>query len=402
MPDFLGSQEAARYLDVQPATLYAYVSRGLLDSLPGPEDGRRRRYRKSDLDRLKRRSDAHAGEGAAAASALDWGAPSLETELTRVAPEGPVYRGVPVGDLVREGAPFEAVAELLWTGSLPAVRPRWPDALDSLDLGVRMPAPAWPVDVLRVAVTLAGLEDPARFSLSEDAELLVARRLIVGGTRALVAHRGRVDVEGGSVACLVESAFGLVSSEAKHRAIDAALVAIADHELNASTFAARVAASTGADSYACVSAALSTFTGGKHGGACDRCAALLVEIARSGLPRSVLAARMRRGEQPPGFGHPLYPEGDPRFRLLVEVAEGVGRGRVPAWLDELVATGAEMGLGEPNSDMGLALLARALGMPPEGAVTLFAVGRMAGWLAHVHEQRRQGFLVRPRARYVGA
>lgn len=402
MAEFLGSRDAARYLGVQPATLYAYVSRGLLDSLPGPGDGRRRRYRRSDLDRLRRRSDAHGGEGAAAASALDWGAPSLETQLTKVTPEGPAYRGVSVSDLVRSAAPFESVAELLWTGSLPAVRPRWPGAREPLELGVRMPEPAWPVDVLRVAVTLAGLEDPGRFGTSEDAELLVARRLIVGALRALVAQRGRTAEAPGSVARLIARAFGLVITDVKLRAIDAALVTVADHELNASTFAARVAASTGADAYACVGAALATFTGAKHGGACDRCAALLSEIARSGSPRSVLGLRLRRGESPPGFGHPLYPEGDPRFRLLVQAAEGVGLGRVPAWLDALVATGEEMGLGAPTSDMGLALLARALGMPPDGAVTLFAAGRMAGWLAHVCEQRRQGFLIRPRARYVGS
>lgn len=401
MEAFLGAREASDYLGVQSATLYAYVSRGLLDSLPGLRDGRRRRYRKSDLDRLKRRSDAHAGEGTAAAAALDWSAPSLDTELTNITREGPSYRGVPVRNLVRDGVPFESVAELLWAGSLPAGDPRWPDALDPLELGVRMPEPEWPVDVLRMAVTLAGLEDPERFSPSEDAELRVARRLIVRALRALVEHRGRTDETDGTVATSIANAFGLVISGAKLRAIDAALVVVADHELNASTFAARVAASMGADSYACVTAALATFSGPKHGSACNRCAALLSDIARSGSPRSVLSARMRRGESPPGFGHPLYPEGDPRFELLLEVTEGVGHGRVPAWLDELVDTGIRMGLGAPTSDMGLALLARALGMPPDGAVTLFAVGRMAGWLAHVQEQRRQRFLFRPRARYVG-
>jgi citrate synthase len=85
----------------------------------------------------------------------------------------------------------------------------------------------------------------------------------------------------------------------------------------------------------------------------------------------------------------------------VQVAEALGTERVPSWLDELGEAAVEMGLGAPNSDMGLALLARALGAPEEGAVTLFAVGRMAGWIAHVLEQRAQGFLLRPRARYVG-
>lgn len=401
MDRFLGAMEAAEYLGVQPATLYAYVSRGLLDSLPGTGDGRRRRYRKSDLDRLKRRSDSHAGHGAAAASALDWGAPSLETELTDVTPDGPTYRGMPVAALVQDGVAFESAAELLWTGSLPTERPTWPVARDPLRLATELPEAAWPVDVLRMAVTRAGLEDVERLGRSPDAELRVARRLIVGALQALIAQRGCPTKEHGSVAAQVATAFGLRGSDAELRAIDAALVVIADHELNASAFTARVAASAGADLYACVSAALATFSGPKHGAASGRCAAFLVEVARSGSPGSVLAARMQRGESPPGFGHPLYPEGDPRFRLLAQVAEGLGPDRMPPWLDDLTGAAAEMGLGAPNSDVGLALLSLALGAPEESAVTLFAAGRMAGWIAHVHEQRRQGFLLRPRARYVG-
>jgi citrate synthase len=397
----MGASEAAEYLGVQVGTLYAYVSRGLLDSLPGTGDGRRRRYRKSDLDRLKRRSDAHAGHGPAAASALDWGAPSLDTELTNITNTGPTYRGVSVQDLVRDAVRFESVAELLWTGSLPAEEPDWFRAPHHAHVGTWPPAPAWPVDVLRVAVTHAGFEDGERFSPSPDAELRVARRLIVHALRALAAQRGRSAGPEDAIAGVIAHAFGLTASDAALRAIDAALVVVADHELNASAFTARVAASAGADMYACVSAALATFSGPKHGGACDRCAALLSEVASSTSPRSVLAARMQRGESLPGFGHPLYPDGDPRFHLLTLVAEGLGSERMPAWLDELKGAAAEMGLGSPNCDMGLALLGHALRAPPDSAVTLFAIGRIAGWLAHVREQRAQGFLLRPRARYVG-
>lgn len=401
MEVYLASAEAADYLGVRPGTLYAYVSRGLLDSLPATGDGRRRRYRKSDLDRLRRRSDAHAGHAPAAASALDWGAPTLDTELTNITPDGPTYHGVPVPDLVRDGLRFESVAELLWTGSLPGEVPRWVDAPDPPPLSVGAPGRAWPIDVLRAAVTAAGFEDAERFNRSRDAELSVARRLIMGALRAFVAARGRTANPDATVATLIASAFGLAASDARLRAIDAALVVVADHELNASTFAARVAASAGADAYACVSAALATFSGPKHGGACDRCAALLAEIERLGSPRSVLGARMQRGETPPGFGHPLYPQGDPRFRLLVRVAEGLGPDGVPTWLEELMGAGQQLGLGAPNADMGLALLARALGAPGDAAVTLFAIGRMAGWMAHISEQRAEGFLLRPRARYVG-
>ena len=410
-PPLLGASEAAAYLDVQPSTLYAYVSRGLLQSVPDPGDARRRRYRTSDLDRLRRRSQAHAGHGAAAASALDWGAPSLDTELSRIAPEGHAYRGRPVAELVEQGVPFEAVAELLWSGRMGEGRPRWlDDAAPPLELEVVFgggagPREAWPVDVLRVAVTLAGLEDPARFAPSEEAEIRVARHLVVRAARSLARQRtgdrGPL-VDEDSVAALLAGAFGRAREGAALHAMDAALVVVADHELNASTFAARVAASTGADLYACVAAALATFTGARHGGACDQCAALVSEAEAGGSVRAVLTGRVRRGESLPGFGHRLYPEGDPRFTMLVDLARAASDSPLPAWFDELLEASAEMELGPPTSDLGLVVLARALGLPDAAAVTMFAVGRMAGWIAHALEQRRQGFLLRPRARYVGA
>jgi citrate synthase len=113
-----------------------------------------------------------------------------------------------------------------------------------------------------------------------------------------------------------------------------------------------------------------------------------------------LAVPEQRGESPPGFGHPLYPDGDPRFAMLVRAAADFHGGR-PDGVDELATAADELGLGTPTADVGLVLLARTLGLPDDGAITLFAVGRMAGWIAHVLEQRGQGFMLRPRARYVG-
>ncbi|MGD2046710.1 MAG: citrate synthase family protein [Gemmatimonadota bacterium] len=400
MDALLEAAEAAEYLGVRVETLYAYVSRGLLDSLPGTGDGRRRRYRKSDLDRLKRRSGAHAGHAPAAAMALDWGAPSLDTELTNLTNSGPTYRGVPMAELVRDAVPFESVAELLWTGSLPDEEPHWFRA-PTCSSPSALPVPPRPVDALRVAVLDAGLEDDERLGTADETELRIARRLLVRALSALTQQRADVVGPEDTVASGMARALGVEATDAVLRAIDAALVVVADHELNASAFTARVAASAGADLYACVGSALATFSGPKHGGACDRCAALLTEIVASGSPRSVLAARMQRGEPPPGFGHPLYPDGDPRFDLLEQIAGDVASGRLPPWLDDLKRAATRLGLGRPNSDMGLALLCRVLQASADGAVTLFAVGRMAGWIAHAREQRAQGFLLRPRARYVG-
>ncbi len=401
--DYLSAADAADLLGVKTATLYAYVSRGLLASVPHPTDSRQRRYRRSDVERLLRRSRAHGGHGAAAAGALEWGAAALETSVSNITPQGPAYRGRPVAELLEAGAAWEAVAALLWTGAAaPAPLPPM-DPLPPPDLGGVVPAAATPLDVLRVAVTVGGLGDAARFAASEEAQAAVGLRLVRQAVDALRIWRGLLGPEDpdATLAERLAAALAPGGGASLPRALNAAMVVVADHELNASTFAARVAASTGADLYACVAAALATFTGPRHGGAWERCAALWAELEASGSPGEALTARLRRGEAPPGFGHPLYPDGDPRFGLLVDVARAAAGEGALTGLAELEAAAAEMELGAPNTDLGLVLLVRALDLPPWAAGTLFAVGRTAGWIAHALEQRRQGFLLRPRARYVG-
>jgi citrate synthase len=187
------------------------------------------------------------------------------------------------------------------------------------------------------------------------------------------------------------------------KAIDAALVLCADHELNVSTFAARVAASAGADVYACLLAALATLSGPEHGGMCDRIEALAAETDHVRRAREVVIARARRGDSVPGFGHPLYPSGDPRGAMLMSLARDLaGDGGRAAVLFALADAARDAGYGEPVSDFGLVTLAAALELAPGGAASLFAIGRSAGWIAHVLEQYEAGFLLRPRARYVAA
>jgi citrate synthase len=186
------------------------------------------------------------------------------------------------------------------------------------------------------------------------------------------------------------------------RLLESALVASADHELNVSSFAARVAASTGADLEACLIAALAAFSGPRHGAESMRVQALVSEAGRPERARSTLLARVRRGEALPGFGHRLYPAGDPRGPLLLSLAaQHVRPARALATLEALVAEAARLGLGVPNLDVGLLGVAHALRLQPWAGQVLFCIGRSAGWIAHVAEQRTSGELLRPRARYVG-
>jgi citrate synthase len=226
------------------------------------------------------------------------------------------------------------------------------------------------------------------------------RRLVV----ALSPDRTRERAALGALS-VAEASLHVLGARPTARAIatvDATLVVCADHELNASTFAARVAASTGSDLYACITAALATLSGPLHGGASDRVEALLDEVKTPDRAGRVLSERARRGDAVPGFGHPLYPSGDPRGTLLLEGARRLES--KSARLDTLLAVVRAMrraGAPEPNLDVGLVAVRAALGLAPGSAAALFAIGRCAGFVAHVLEQRSSGKLLRPRARYVG-
>lgn len=405
-PDgFVGAQEAAAQLGVKLRSLYAYASRGWVRSVPGPR-GRAHLYATADLDRLKARHDARAGHGAVAASALRWGEAVLDSAITEIRADGPAYRGVALSSLLQRDVSFEAVAELLWTGALPAEPVRWPRGraprLAASLVAHGTPAPS----ALLAVVPALALSDTDRFEAPTPSEHVRARRLIrtlaAATCLSLDRRRFRAALHDDSIADVVATALGAPRRDAGRRAIERALIVCADHELNVSAFAARVVASAGADLYACVTAALGAFSGPRHGGASARVHALLAEVGTPRRARSVVAARARRGETLPGFGHPLYPNGDPRVVPLLDAARAVDRsGRRTAKLFAVIEAMRAAGREPPNLDAGLVALCLALDLPPGSAAAIFAVGRSAGWVAHALEQRAASYLLRPRARYVG-
>ena len=241
---------AAHHLGISVRSLYAYVSRGRVRSVPG-ERGRPRLYALADLERLRVRRDARAGHGAVAAGALRWGEPVLDSAITAITPRGPAYRGRLAVELAAAGAPFENVAELLWSGYLPDARVTWPRGAIPLAQLARLVGadPRTPLDIMPLLIQVAALTDRERDDLRPDALIVRGRRLIPLLAAALAP---------GFVPAAVSRALGASSvAEIAARAIgapddvapvlDAALVLLADHELNASSFTARIAASTGAD-----------------------------------------------------------------------------------------------------------------------------------------------------------
>ncbi len=398
---WVDARKAASHLGIAVRSLYAYVSRGQVRSVPG-ERGRPRLYAFADLERLKVRKDARAGHGAVAAGALRWGEPVLDSAITAITPRGPAYRGALAVELAAAETPFEAVAELLWSGYLPAraARPVWPRIALPLAQLARLAGDArTPLEVMPLVVQVAALADPARDDARPDALIACGRRLIpllaatpapgfvpAAVTRALGA---------GSIAEIAARALGL---DGAAPILDRVLVLLADHELNASSFAARVCASTDAGPYACVAAALATLTGPKHGTAAEDVARFAAGLASPEAARAQVRALRKRGELPPGFGHPIYPGGDPRAPPLLDAARALPGAKAARIMLAIIDATTDAA---PNVDAGLTALMAALGAPPSTASGLFAVARAAGWLAHALEQRAAGYLLRPRARYTG-
>lgn len=401
-PDTLSTEDAAAYLGIKRETLYAYASRGLVKGLPGAR-GRGRRYRRADLEPLRERS---AGP---AAGALRYGDPVLETRLTRMTPAGPEYRGRLATDLVREGTSFEAVAELLWTGRLLPTRPRWPGdgpALRERDFARLLPAGSGPLTVLALVLPALAAADPLRFDAEPAAVMARARRLIprLAASFALVLDPRRLPaaLDTGDPVLALARALGVPASRKPLDLLRAALVLCADHELNASTFAARVAASTGADLHACLGAAVATFTGPRHGGAGEQVEWLVREAGTPQRAAASVGDRLRRGERLPGFGHPLYPAGDPRAAPLIERATALAP-RATRLRTVLAVADAVQTTGRPraNVDVAIAAACAALDLPLGFGPAIFAIGRTAGWVAHVLEQQTSTAVLRPRARFIG-
>jgi citrate synthase len=397
---WVDARAAARHLGIQVRSLYAYVSRGQIRSVPG-EHGRPRLYALSDLERLKVRRDARSGHGAVAAGALRWGEPVLDSAITAITPRGPAYRGRLAVELAESGTPFENVAELLWSGYLPETPVAWPRvAIPMAALSKLVAADVRPLEAMALLVPVAaiGTRDTDRrpdIVLAQGRTLipLLAATLAPGLAAAAVTRA----LGARSVAAIAARAMGIDDDAIP--LLDLALVLLADHELNASSFTARIAASTGADPYACVTAALATLSGPRHGTASEEVARFADEVGDASAARAAVRALRMKGLVPPGFGHPLYPHGDPRTQPLLDAVTRHGpSSRRACTLLAIVDATTDA---RPSVDIGLAALVAELGAPPSTGSGLFAVARSAGWLAHALEQRAAGWVLRPRARYTG-
>jgi len=393
---YLTSAQAAAELGVSLQTLYAYVSRGRLRSVVAP-DGRGRRYLAEDIWALRQRKQHGRDPAKVAREALHWGLPVLQSRVSVVSDGRLYYRGQDCVALATE-ASFEEVVALLWLGDRTAEMPD--PGLDDLPAELRA-VEAWarrlpPLEAFQMVLPLVAARDSSAYDLRPQAVQRAGVR-ILALLAATAAHR-RPSRQG--VAALLQRAWG--ADEDVVPLLEAALILYADNGLSPSTFTARCVASAGSTPYAVVMAGLAALQGSKHGGASELAESLLREAgSQGGAPRAV-AARLRRGEEMPGFGHPSYPQGDPRGALLVELArQARPRSPVVALARKVSEAVAELTGQGPNVDFGVATLCRTLDLPAAAPLTLLGLGRTAGWIAHALEQYGEGRVIRPTARYDG-
>jgi len=401
--DRLTAAEAAARLGVKPATLYAYVSRGLLGRERAP--GRRTStFDPAEVERLTRRGGRRGRRPA--------GELVVESALTAIEGGALWYRGLPVTGLAATRT-FEEVAEWLWRGRFPGPT-RWRAGPAALAAGRRaqaaLPEGALPLERLQVIAAALAAGDHLRLELHPDA-VAAAGRALIAGLAGCLPRLGRPPAPDAGIAARLWSCLSpLEPGPALLAVLDAALVLLADHELAASTVAARVAASVRADPYAVAAAGLATLSGSLHGGASLAVEALLAEIEQPGLALRqakmragrVLGERLRRGERLRGLGHPLYPDGDPRAaHLLARLRRAAGGSPRLAVVEALLDATRRRGLPPPNVDLALAALGHVAEMTRGSGEAIFAVARVAGWLAHALEEYERATPIRLRAVYTG-
>lgn len=372
----LNAEQTALRLGVKLPTIYAYVSRGVLRRTLA-DDGRTSLFDSAEVEALALRGRPRVGTPRRGSIAV-----SLVTGITRIEPERLSYRGVDVATLATVS--FERVAELLWTGVLPA------EAI--------WPAPALTIDTRgtssaldRFTVLVAHLAP--RFPLRTD---LRPAAVIEHGKMLLSTFAG-----GTPIATRLWGTLGPTPpTRARLGLLELALVLLADHELATSTMAVRVAASCRANPFAVVLSGLGALNGPLHGGAAIACHRMLIDASTMGAEAAV--ARALEAKALRGFGHPVYAGADPRATCLLARLESAASRKDRQCVEDTQRVAQGVLGAAVNVDFALGALAFAAGMDLGATEAIFALARTAGWLAHaIEEYGEEPLRFRARAIYLG-
>ncbi len=389
----ISASEAAARLGVKRETIYAYVSRGLLDSHRAI-DGKSSTFDPAEVARLR------SGRAGRKRGRLDV---PVTSGITDVVDGRVAYRGRTLADLVDENAGFEQVAELLWTGSLP------PHAAWSSPAGVTkaarrsaraLPIGSLPTDRIMAAVIASAAADPFRDDRSPSGSTSAAASLLTSMVESLPAVG---TAPPGQVPLAQQLWHRLTANDdIDWPLLDLALVLLADHGMATSTLAARLAASTRGGIHPVVMAGLGTVVGPLHGGASRVVHHMFCDAAERGAD-SAIAEVLRRDERIPGLGHLIHKTADPRHDLLFDA---LGESKLDPERSDVVASVisrvSDRYIVAPNIDMALGAFAYMAGMDGDAGEVIFAIARTAGWIAHaLEEYEEQPLRFRPVGRYSG-
>jgi citrate synthase len=398
---YLTAKEAAAELGISVPTLYAYVSRKLIRSEPLDKRKRTKRYAAEDVEKLKAQKEQRRNPSAVVQGALHWGTPILESALTLIADNHFFYRGYDVLALA-ETYSVEQVATLLWTGKLLArASPLFESNSGQIPphyqvIQAQLSGLA-PIEAFQVLLPLAAVDDPLAYDLRPTTVCQTGAQIL----RLLTAIAANTPSAIAGIAETLQQSW-LPQQPQAVKFIKTALILCADHELNVSSFTARCVASARSTPYQVVIAGLAALQGARHGRETERFEVFLEEVGSPAQAQDAVVNRLKRGESVPGCGHPLYPQGDPRAKVLLQMTqENYPEAPVVA-LVTAIGEAAQAVMGEYLTlDAGLVTVSQALNLPPGGAITLFALGRTIGWIGHALEAYEDNRLIRPRAKYVG-
>lgn len=376
MAFWISMDEVCNLLGVQPQTVYAYVSRKKIEVMPDPADTRRSLYRAEDVGALAKRKQAGRKHETLATNTLFGAEPSIPTALSTFAKGRLYYRGQDAVALART-ATLEDAAALLWAAD------------SAVDFSCAEPVPAGQpgrvaafTAVARLAATGHSTRGRMVHVLHTEAQGLVGQLATAFGARP------------GAEPLHQRFAKGWKQPAAVAELLRTALVLLVDHELTSSAFATRIAASTHASLPACLLAGLTTLSGPLHGDASGRVQTLFTDVERLGDDQ-VVSNYLSAGLPFAGFGHHIYPDGDPRAAALLAQFEP------PAFIARFIEKVTALTGLRPNIDVALAALVAHYRLPADAAFGLFATARSVGLLAHSLEQLGVAQVIRPRGRYVG-
>ena len=403
---YMTAQEAAEELGVKTATIYAYVSRGLIRSLASAEGQRHRLYAREDVSRLLIKRQMRLSMDPANPDIFHWTAPIFDSCISLIEDGRLYYCGYPIEDVVASYS-AEKLAALVWTGDAANAAAlfdarRHPSASIYRKMLRDLSIPRsdlLSVPTFQVILPMACANDPIAFDMRKESIALSGARIM----RLLTASAAGDVPEDISLAEMLQRAWQ-PQDAGSIQFFNMMLMICADHQLKLATFAARVVAALGATPYSVINAGITALSGPQQGGYTETVEAFLDEVSTPANALSVVCARMRRRESfpVPGFHNPLYPAGDPRARLALQTLYLAYPDSPTIALAQAIQSAVfEVREEYPKLEFALAIFRRHFNLPASSTLGIFALGRIIGWIGHAIEQYHSEQILQPRTRYTG-